>query len=207
MFIAELNATSPTSAAHLLNGHFNISDVSFPNSYWPITSWTLAGAIFPILLTPLIEDYGIRPGFFWTYLVFCISVIPQAVAQNFATLIVVRIFSGAAAATIAALVDGVAADLWEEDGVGLEDDEEGDGDDGCREIGEGNGNRRWRKKGKRSRGGRGRAVTVYTYFLLGGYTVGPIFGGAVIRSLDWRWWVVSFGGRATPEVKSEVISD
>lgn len=66
--------------------------------------------------------------------------IPQAVAGNFATLIVTRIFAGGAGATIAALVDGIAADLWEEDGVG--------------------------EDGERI-GGRGKAVTVYTYALVG----------------------------------------
>lgn len=151
MFAAELNATSITSAADEINDEFNISDANFPNSYWPVTSWTLAGAIFPIILTPIIEDHGIRKGFLIVYIIFAIFVIPQAVAPNFATLIVTRAFSGACGSTIAALVDGIAADLWTDEGE------------------------------------RGRAVTVYTFALLGGYTVGPVFGGAIIGSMGWRW--------------------
>ncbi|KAL1297933.1 hypothetical protein AAFC00_006446 [Neodothiora populina] len=151
MFVVELNATSITSAAVEINEIFSVSDDSFPNSYWPVTSWTFAGAIFPIILTPIIEDRGTRPGFLLTYVLFALFVIPQAVAHNFATLIVTRAVSGACGATIAAIVDGIAADLWTEEGE------------------------------------RGRAVTVYTFALVGGYTVGPVIGGAVISELGWRW--------------------
>lgn len=151
MFAVELNATSITSAATQINAEFNVSDASFPDSYWPVTSWTLAGAIFPIILTPIIEDHGSRKGFLIIYLLFALFVIPQAVAPNFATLIVTRAISGACGATIAALVDGIAADLWTEEGA------------------------------------RGKAVTVYTFALVGGYTVGPVVGGGIIGSLDWRW--------------------
>lgn len=147
----ELNATAIASASTEISDQFDISDASFPNSYWPITSWTFAGAIAPVILTPLIEDYGTRPGFLITYILFAIFVIPQAVAQNFATLVVTRAICGGCGATIAALVDGVAADMWTEEGA------------------------------------RGKAMIVYTFALLGGYTVGPVVGGGIIGSLGWRW--------------------
>ena len=151
MFCTEINATSITSAATEINTEFNISDATFPNSYWPVTSWTLAGALFPPLLAPLIEDHGTRPGLLILYTLFSLFLIPQAVAQNFATLIVTRAVAGACGATIAAVVDGVAVDLW-------------------------NGER-----------GRGRAVVIYTFALVGGYTFGPVFGGAIMSGLGWRW--------------------
>lgn len=153
MFVVELNATSITAAATEINTAFSVSDEHFPHSYWPVTSWTLAGAVFPPLLAPLVEDYGIRPGMILLHLLFTLFLIPQALAPNFATLIVVRIVSGATGATICAIVDGIATDLWSDER------------------------------------GRGRAVVVYTFALVGGYTMGAVVGGAVMTGLGWRWYV------------------
>lgn len=60
-----INGTSITVAAEAINDEFGISDANFPNSYWPITSWTLGGGIFMMVLLPLMEDFGVR----WAYLV------------------------------------------------------------------------------------------------------------------------------------------
>ena len=46
------------------------------------------------------------------YALFTIFLIPQAVAQNFATLVVCRTLAGAAGGTLQNAADGVAANLW-----------------------------------------------------------------------------------------------
>jgi len=56
----QLNGTSITVAATEINEAFGISDASFPNSYWPVTSWTLGGATFILIILPLMEDFGLK---------------------------------------------------------------------------------------------------------------------------------------------------
>ena len=58
-----INGTSITVAAADINDEFGISDASFPNSYWPISSWTLGGGLFMIVILPLMEDLGVRTGY------------------------------------------------------------------------------------------------------------------------------------------------
>lgn len=107
------NGTSITVAAGDINEQFGISDATFPHSYWPVTSWSVGGAIFIILFLPLMEDLGVRWGFMITYAFFIIMIIPQAVAQNYATLIVTRFFSGGCASLLANTIASVIPDVWE----------------------------------------------------------------------------------------------
>lgn len=48
-----------------------------------------------------------------TYAVFGIFVIPQAVAPNFATLIVTRLITGCCGGVLQDAMDGIIADIWE----------------------------------------------------------------------------------------------
>ncbi|UPX16644.1 uncharacterized protein EKO05_0007034 [Ascochyta rabiei] len=111
-FIVQINGTMMTSAAEQINESFHVSDEVFPHSYWPVLSWNLGGAAAPLVGLPLMEAFGVR----WTYLaiyaVLIIFIIPQAVAQNFATLIVVRIITGSCTATLANITSGIVSDIW-----------------------------------------------------------------------------------------------
>lgn len=88
---------------------------TFTNSYWTVTSWTLGGAVFIIIGLPLMEDTGVRIGYLASYVCFFLMVIPQAVAQNFATLVVTRFFSGGFVALLANTIASMIPDLWEGD--------------------------------------------------------------------------------------------
>ena len=85
------------------------------------------------------------------YVIFFIFVIPQALAQNFATLIVCRFIAGCCGGVLQSAMDGIIADIWS----------------GATE--------------------RSLPVTCYVFSLLAGVSFGPVLGGAVIRSLYWRW--------------------
>lgn len=61
--IFQMNGTSITVAAVEINRTFGISDASFPNSYWPVTSWTLGGATVTLIILPLMEDFGLRDSY------------------------------------------------------------------------------------------------------------------------------------------------
>lgn len=111
-FIVGFNATAFTAAVSETNAAFNISDDTFPNSVWPITAWNTGGALAPMVVLPIMEEHGTRLGYLVTYLIFIIFVIPQAVAQNFATFIVCRFFAGCCGAVLQNATSGIIADIW-----------------------------------------------------------------------------------------------
>jgi MFS family permease len=150
-FIVGLNATAMTTASTAINDTFDISDAHFAKSYWPVVSWTVGAAIAPLFVLPILEDCGIRIGYIVIYIVFVLFVIPQAVAQNFATLIVCRFIAGCCGGVLQDVMDAIIADLWP-----LAEQ-------------------------------RSLPVSCYVLSLLGGVTLGPVYGGAVISGPGWRW--------------------
>lgn len=111
-FICLINGTIITVAHEAINEEFGISDAAFPNSYWPVTSWALGGALFVLVLFPLMEDFGVRWAYMITYILFLCFLVPQAVAQNFATLIISRFFSGGFVTILGNTVASIIADIW-----------------------------------------------------------------------------------------------
>ncbi|OQV00598.1 hypothetical protein CLAIMM_06075 isoform 1 [Cladophialophora immunda] len=111
-FIVGWNATTVSGAAIEIGEYFGVSDQSFPNSFWPVTSWTTGAAVAPMIVLPIMEDFGVRPGYLISYLIFSIFVIPQAVAKNLATLVATRFFAGCCAGILQDGTDGIVADLF-----------------------------------------------------------------------------------------------
>lgn len=60
-----MNGTALTVAWNDTNEYFGIGDDNFPNSYWPVASWTIGGAVFMMVFLPLMEDFSVK----WGYLV------------------------------------------------------------------------------------------------------------------------------------------
>ncbi|KAK8211370.1 hypothetical protein M8818_003337 [Zalaria obscura] len=110
-----INGTAITVAAADINEEFGISDASFPNSYWPVSSWTVGGALFMMIFLPILEDVGMRLGYLVTYALFILFLIPQAVAQNFWTLVIVRFFAGGCVSVLANIICSIICDIWEGD--------------------------------------------------------------------------------------------
>lgn len=113
--IIPLNGTSITVAHEQLATAFNFSEETFPYSYWAVTSWSLGGAVFVVVGLPLLEDLGVRLGYMIFYAFFLVMIIPQAVAQNFATLVATRFFSGGCVTLLANTAASVIPDLFETD--------------------------------------------------------------------------------------------
>ena len=111
-FIVGINSTSITSAAQEINQTFHISDEYFAISFWPVTAWNVGAALAPMVVLPIMEDFGMRIGYLVTYIVFLVFVIPQAVAQNFSTLIICRFFAGCCGGVLQDVMDGIIADIW-----------------------------------------------------------------------------------------------
>lgn len=111
-FAVQVNGTMLTSAAEQINHSFNISDAVFPHSYWPVLSWNLGAAAAPMVGLPLMENFGVRYTYLGIYAVMVIFIVPQAVARNFATLIIVRIITGSCSATLANITSGIVSDVW-----------------------------------------------------------------------------------------------
>lgn len=111
-FLTMMNGTIITVAHFEITEHFHVNEETFPHSYWPVTTWATGGACSALFILPLAEDFGTRPVFLSTYLLFLCFLVPQAVAQNFATLVVTRFFAGGCVAILANTAAGVVGNLW-----------------------------------------------------------------------------------------------
>ncbi|CBF90241.1 putative MFS multidrug transporter [Aspergillus nidulans FGSC A4] len=112
-FLTMMNGTIITVAHFEIAELFNIDETAFPHTYWPVTTWAVGGAFSALFLLPLAEDFGTRPVFLVTYFAFVCFLIPQAVAQNFATLVATRFFAGACVAILANTAAGVIGNVWD----------------------------------------------------------------------------------------------
>ncbi|KAL4940911.1 hypothetical protein BDV06DRAFT_213112 [Aspergillus oleicola] len=111
-FLTMMNGTIITVGHFDIAELFDIRETAFPNTYWSVTTWASGGACSALFILPLTEDFGTRPVFLTTYFIFLCFLIPQAVAQNFATLVVTRFFAGGCAAILANTAAAVAGNVW-----------------------------------------------------------------------------------------------
>ncbi|KAE8395546.1 major facilitator superfamily domain-containing protein [Aspergillus alliaceus] len=165
-FIVGLNATSVTTAAESISSEFRLENGIFEYNFFAVTAWNAAAAFVPLVTLPLMETYGMKLGFWTAYGLFTIFLIPQALAQDFATLVVCRVFAGAFGGTLQNCADGIASNLFLD----------------------------YRE--------RVFPLTLYTFTLLFGVTMGPVLG-AVAEPLGWRWvfWIeLIIYGAFTPVV-------
>ncbi|KAJ5630260.1 uncharacterized protein N7484_010360 [Penicillium longicatenatum] len=114
-FLTMMNGTIITVAHNAISRDLHISDSSFPNSYWPVTSWAIGVGIFALFFLPLMEDFGVRWAFLGSYALFICFVIPQALAKNFTTLVVTRFFAGGFVAIVGNTCVSVAGNIWEDE--------------------------------------------------------------------------------------------
>ena len=112
-----MHGTAITVAADAIKEEFGISDQFFPHSYWPVASWGFGCAVWIIVGLPIMEDLGIRKWFLINYALFFLFIIPQALAQNFETLVVTRFFAGGFGELPTSAVASIIPDLWS-DGKG-----------------------------------------------------------------------------------------
>ncbi|KAI9669067.1 MAG: hypothetical protein M1831_000659 [Alyxoria varia] len=111
-FIVGLNNTSAATIAPDIASEFGINDEQFQYTFFAITAWSVAAAIMPMLILPLMEGWGVRWIYIICYTLFTLSILPQALARNFHTLIITRFFAGAFGGVLQNAVDGIAANLW-----------------------------------------------------------------------------------------------
>ncbi|PLB51629.1 MFS multidrug transporter, partial [Aspergillus steynii IBT 23096] len=110
-FIVGLNATSITTAAESISEEFNLGN-GFEYNFFAVTAWNAAAAVVPLATLPLMDTYGMRNGYVAAYILFTIFIIPQALAHNFATLVVSRAIAGAFGGTLQNCADGLASNMF-----------------------------------------------------------------------------------------------
>ena len=111
--VLTLNGTGITIAAGEISAEFNVLDTStFTNSIWIVFSWNIGGAFFALFL-PLLEDFGVYRPYMSFYVLFFAMVIAQALAKNFATLVITRFISGGCVTILANTIASVIPDMWE----------------------------------------------------------------------------------------------
>ncbi|TQW00250.1 MFS multidrug transporter [Cordyceps javanica] len=111
-FIVGLNATSITTASDIISAEFDLGNSSVEYNFFAVTAWNAAAALVPLVTLPLMDTYGVRWGYMTCYVLFTIFLIPQALAHNFATLVVCRAVAGAVGGTLQNAADGIAANLF-----------------------------------------------------------------------------------------------
>lgn len=114
-FTTLIDGTIITAAHEAIGEEFGVSDATFPNSYWPVATWAMGGAISVLVILPVMEDFGVRIGFLGTWLVYLCFLIPTAVSQSFAALCVTRFFVGACVSVLANTSAGVISNIWEDE--------------------------------------------------------------------------------------------
>jgi hypothetical protein len=65
-FLTMMNGTMATVAHLEISEIFNVSETSFPHSYWIVTTWATGGVFSALFILPLAEDFGTRPVFLST---------------------------------------------------------------------------------------------------------------------------------------------
>ncbi|KAL8804991.1 MAG: hypothetical protein Q9200_005596 [Gallowayella weberi] len=94
-----LNATSVTTPSLVIAKEFHVSDHHFTHSYWPVIVWNTGAAFGPMVILPLLENFGLKNGYL-------------ALAPNFATLLVSRALAGVSGGILQNSFEQVAGDLW-----------------------------------------------------------------------------------------------
>lgn len=102
-----------------LEGPSETFHVSAEVALIPITVFVVGFGVGPLAFAPLSELYGRKVVYVSTLALACIFVIPQAVAQNMATLIVCRLIDGIAFSAPVTLVGGTLTDLWKNEERGV----------------------------------------------------------------------------------------
>ncbi|KAE8397654.1 major facilitator superfamily domain-containing protein [Aspergillus pseudonomiae] len=114
-FICSMNGTILSVAHEDISEEFHISDATFPHSYWLTTSWGLGAALCPLILFPIMEDFGVRPVLLSTYFVFACFLVPVGFAHNYVTLIIVRFISGGCVPLMSDAVASMASNVFHGD--------------------------------------------------------------------------------------------
>ncbi|KAJ6103509.1 hypothetical protein N7486_005936 [Penicillium sp. IBT 16267x] len=107
-----LPAGSYGAGNNYMEQRFHVQNTPFPNLTWAITSWNMGAAFCTLVFLPLTEASGRMPGYFVAYFILVVSLFPSAFAQNFATLVVARFFSGGASSVSINIVGGSISDVW-----------------------------------------------------------------------------------------------
>ncbi|TNY19034.1 major facilitator superfamily domain-containing protein [Rhodotorula diobovata] len=103
-------SSAPSSAVRQIAATYGVSNVAASLT----TSLFLAGyCAGPLIWAPLSELVGRRPVFVGSLLVFALFQIGDALAQNFATIIVIRFIAAVFASSPLTNAGGVIADIWD----------------------------------------------------------------------------------------------
>lgn len=102
-----LYSTSYTSAIPGMQKTFGIDETE---GILGVTTYLLGMASGSVVLAPLSEMYGRRPIYLIVMLLFVVFVIPTAVAQNMATILIVRFFGAFCAAAMISNAPGTVND-------------------------------------------------------------------------------------------------
>lgn len=110
------HANFRTCASSMYTSTYEKMEAEFGNSrivsILGLSMFVLGIAFGPMLFSPLSEFYGRRPVYLVAWTMYVVWIIPQAVAQNIATMIVGRFLDGFSGSTFLAVSGGTVGDLF-----------------------------------------------------------------------------------------------
>ncbi|KAB2578827.1 Major facilitator superfamily [Lasiodiplodia theobromae] len=115
-FVALAAMAAPTGSAIILPALNDIAadlDTTLTITNMSVAFYMLAMAIFPLWWSSFSETLGRRTIYLSSFVLFILWGILSAVANNISMLIVMRVLSGGASASVQAVGGGTIADIWE----------------------------------------------------------------------------------------------
>lgn len=104
-----MNATGYSTSTEQGTREFGLDDIEWLTG---TTAYMVPVALAPLFLSPLSEVFGRRNLCLITIFIYTMMYLPQALAPNFASIIVGRIIQGVAGSVGNTMVGGFVADLW-----------------------------------------------------------------------------------------------
>ena len=106
-----LGSSLPSNAIPFISKEFNIT--SSTTKILPLSMYLLGYVLGPLLFGPLSETYGRKLIMTSTFILFTIFTMACAVASNFPSLLIFRLFAGVNASSPISVIGGVYADLYD----------------------------------------------------------------------------------------------
>lgn len=111
--VVVMYSTSYTSGIPGMMGTFHVASKTV--LVLGVTTYLAGLALGSIILAPLSEMYGRRPVYLIAVLMFCVLIVPCALAQNLATILAVRFFGAIAGSAMISNAPGTVADIVSDD--------------------------------------------------------------------------------------------
>lgn len=105
-----MGSSLPSGATSVVQKYFHVTSDEL--LVLPVSIYLIGYILGPMIFAPLSESYGRKIIMICTFTVFSAFVMASALAPNFASLVIFRLFAGIGASTPVSVIGGIYADLY-----------------------------------------------------------------------------------------------